>query len=67
MSHFNDKVAIVTGGGSGIGRALCEELGQRGAIVILADIDTERAQEADDSKDGQRFPLASDRKLIRGS
>ncbi len=43
MSLFKDKVAIVTGGGSGIGRALCEELGRVGAVVIVADINTEGA------------------------
>ena len=44
MNHFENKVAIVTGGASGIGRALCEELGQRGAaIVVVADINAEGA------------------------
>ncbi len=43
MDVFQNKVAIVTGGASGIGRALCEELGQRGAIVIVADINGEGA------------------------
>lgn len=43
-AQFRDKVAIVTGGASGIGRALCEALSQRCALVIVADIDTERAQ-----------------------
>jgi NAD(P)-dependent dehydrogenase (short-subunit alcohol dehydrogenase family) len=38
MEAFRDKVAIVTGGGSGIGRELCLELGRRGARVITADI-----------------------------
>jgi NAD(P)-dependent dehydrogenase (short-subunit alcohol dehydrogenase family) len=38
-------VAIVTGGASGLGQALCEVLCQRGANVIVADIDDPRAQQ----------------------
>ena len=46
MDYFENKVAVVTGGASGIGRALCEELGRRGAAAIIAaDIDAEGAQE----------------------
>jgi NAD(P)-dependent dehydrogenase (short-subunit alcohol dehydrogenase family) len=33
-----DKVAIVTGGGSGIGEAVSRELARRGARVVVADI-----------------------------
>ncbi|MDP9866532.1 MULTISPECIES: SDR family NAD(P)-dependent oxidoreductase [Streptosporangium] len=33
------RTAIVTGGASGIGRALCRELGRRGAHVVVADLD----------------------------
>jgi len=43
MTKFKDKVAIVTGGGSGIGQALCQELGQEGAIVVVADINNDHA------------------------
>ncbi len=46
MDQFKDKVAIVTGGASGMGRALCEELGRRGAVVIAADINSEGIEEA---------------------
>jgi NAD(P)-dependent dehydrogenase (short-subunit alcohol dehydrogenase family) len=42
---FQDKVAIVTGGASGIGRSLCEELGRRGAIVMVMDINEAGSKE----------------------
>jgi NAD(P)-dependent dehydrogenase (short-subunit alcohol dehydrogenase family) len=45
MTIFRDKIAIVTGGASGLGRALCEELSARGAVSIIADINMEGAQE----------------------
>ena len=35
MSQFEGKIAIVTGGSRGIGRAIALELGQRGATVIV--------------------------------
>jgi len=41
---FRDQVAIVTGAASGIGRALCEELAGRGAMVIAGDINLDGAQ-----------------------
>ena len=36
MSEFNDKVALVTGGGSGIGAAISEKLVYKGARVVVA-------------------------------
>lgn len=42
---FSDKIAIVTGAASGIGRALSFEMGRMGAVVIAADINLEGAKE----------------------
>jgi NAD(P)-dependent dehydrogenase (short-subunit alcohol dehydrogenase family) len=42
---FGGATAIVTGGASGIGRALAEELARRGCEVVLADLQIELAEE----------------------
>lgn len=45
MDDFKDKIAIVTGAASGIGRALCKEMSKKDAVVIAADINIEGAKE----------------------
>lgn len=42
-AHLNGKVAIVTGGGAGIGRAIALRYGAEGARVVVADVNAETA------------------------
>ena len=39
MKTFDAKVVVITGAGSGIGRALARNLADRGAILALSDVD----------------------------
>ena len=43
MFQLNHKKAVVTGGGSGIGKAICKVLAQQGATVHVIDINLEQA------------------------
>lgn len=44
-NYYKDKTVLITGGGSGIGQALCLELSIAGAIVICTDVDGHKARE----------------------
>jgi len=46
MMDLTDKVAVVTGAAQGIGRAIAETLAKRGADVLLADLNVEKARAA---------------------
>jgi NAD(P)-dependent dehydrogenase (short-subunit alcohol dehydrogenase family) len=45
MKNFSGKVAVITGAGSGIGRALAVQLAERGCILSISDVSADGLQE----------------------
>lgn len=45
MNKLTNKVALVTGGGSGLGRAIAIELANYGAKVVVTDINLANAEQ----------------------
>ncbi|MEU8702188.1 SDR family NAD(P)-dependent oxidoreductase [Streptomyces sp. NPDC048680] len=63
MNRLHDKMAVITGAGSGIGRAAAELMSKEGARVVVADHDTRAAEETAaliTAAGGQALPLTVD-------
>ncbi len=53
MGRLDQRVAIVTGGGHGIGRAFCLGLAREGAHIVVAEIDEKAGRAVADEINGQ--------------
>src|SRR5512139_106789 len=60
MGKLDDKIAIVTGAGQGIGKAIAEKLASEGATVVVTDINESTAKETAEAIGGGALGIHTD-------
>lgn len=60
VGPMDGKIAVVTGGGSGLGEAIAKRLAADGAVVAVADINGDAARRVADEIGGKAQPVAFD-------
>ncbi len=60
MGKLENKIAIVTGAGSGIGRGIAEKLAAEGATVVVGDINEAAANETAGALGNDSIGLVTD-------
>ncbi|HZZ50727.1 MAG TPA: 3-oxoacyl-ACP reductase family protein [Pseudonocardia sp.] len=60
MTKLTDKIAIVTGSGRGIGRAIAEKLAAEGATVVVTDVDEATTKETAQAIGGSTIGVHTD-------
>ncbi|TXS96099.1 SDR family NAD(P)-dependent oxidoreductase [Parahaliea maris] len=53
MKDFSGKVAVITGGASGVGRSLAFALGRRGAKIVVGDVDAAAMEQVGDDLEAE--------------
>ena len=59
MQDFKGRVAVVTGGGSGIGLGMCRAFAARGMKLVIADVDEGALHTAQAEFEGQGVPVVT--------
>lgn len=60
MGCLENKIALVTGGGSGLGKADCERMAEEGAVVYITDINIDAAEAVAEAIGGRSVAMRHD-------